>query len=44
MYCPFCGCEQIVNPLGFLAIQLANKTRIVEYQCTKCYRVIRERK
>lgn len=43
-YCPYCKSEQIVEPLGFLAIQLVDNSRIVEYQCTKCCRVIRERK
>ena len=43
-YCPFCKCEQEVKPLGFLAIQLVDDSRIVEYQCTKCCRIIRERK
>ena len=43
-YCPYCKSEQIVEPLGFLAIQLVDGSRIVEYQCTKCGRPIRERK
>ena len=43
-YCPFCKCEQEVYPRGILAIQLVDGSRIVEYQCTKCYRIIRERK
>lgn len=43
-YCPFCKCEQEVYPRGTLAIQLVDDSRIVEYQCTKCYRIIRERK
>lgn len=42
-YCPFCKCEQNVQPLGFLAIQLVDGSRIVEYQCLKCCRIIRER-
>lgn len=44
IYCPFCGCEQIVEPRGIFAVQLADNTRIVEYQCTKCRRTIRKRK
>lgn len=44
IYCPYCKCEQIVEPLGFFAIQLADNTRIAEYQCTKCNRIFRERK
>jgi transposase-like protein len=43
-YCPYCKSEQIVEPLGFLAIQLEDGSRIVEYQCKKCCRIIRERK
>ena len=43
-YCPFCKCEQEVYPRGILAIQLVDESRIVEYQCTKCGRPIRERK
>ena len=43
-YCPYCKSEQEVEPLGFLAIQLVDDSRIVEYQCTKCGRIIRERK
>ena len=42
-YCPYCKSEQIVELLGFLAIQLVDGSRIVEYQCTKCGRPIRER-
>lgn len=44
MHCPFCNSEQIVEPLGFLAVQLVDGTRIVEYQCTKCRRIIRKQK
>ena len=43
-YCPYCKSEQIVIPRGFLAIQLVDDSRIVEYECTKCHRPIRERK
>lgn len=43
-YCPFCEAEQEVSPVGFLAIQLRDNSRIVEYRCMKCGRVIRERK
>ena len=43
-YCPFCKCEQEVEPLGILAVHLRDGSRIVEYQCTKCCRIIRERK
>ena len=43
-YCPFCKCEQEVYPKGTFAIQLVDNSRIVEYQCTKCGRIIRERK
>lgn len=43
-YCPYCKCEQEVYPIGFLAIQLVDGSRIVEYQCSKCCRIIRERK
>ena len=42
-YCPYCKCEQEVYPIGFLAIQLVDGSRIVEYQCSKCCRIIRER-
>jgi hypothetical protein len=43
-YCQYCKSEQIVIPRGFLAIQLVDDSRIVEYECTKCHRPIRERK
>ena len=43
-YCPYCKSEQIVEPLGFLAILLVDGSRFVEYQCTNCCRIIRERK
>lgn len=43
-YCPYCRSEQEVYPRGFLAIQLVDKSRIVEYECAKCHRPIRERK
>ena len=43
-YCPYCKSEQEVYPRGTFAIQLADDTRIVEYQCTKCGRSFRERK
>lgn len=43
-YCPFCKCEQDVEPRGILAVHLRDGSRIVEYQCTKCGRPIRERK
>ena len=43
-YCPYCKSEQEVYPRGTLAVQLVDGSRIVEYQCTKCGRPIRERK
>ena len=43
-YCPYYKSEQIVEPLGFFAIQFEDGTRIIEYQCTKCRRIISERK
>lgn len=43
-YCPYCKSEQVVEPLGFFAIQLEDGSRIVDYQCTKCCRIIWELK
>lgn len=43
-YCPYCKSEQIVIPRGILAVHRVDGSRIVEYQCSKCGRSIRERK
>lgn len=43
-YCPYCKSKQEVYPRGTFAVLLVDNSRIEEYQCTKCYRVIRERK
>ena len=42
-YCPYCKSEQEVYPRGTFAVQLVDDSRIVEYECTKCHRPIRER-
>ena len=43
-YCPHCKSEQEVYPRGTFAVHLVDGSRIVEYQCSKCNRIFRERK
>lgn len=43
-YCPYCKSEQEVYPRGTFCVQRIDGSRIVEYQCKNCCRIIRERK